>query len=303
MALVPEGGRVFPNPHGAAPGLAMESGEGGVCVLLPGVPREMKGIFSQAVGPFLEGRFPKGLKPAMHRVIHTFGVPESALMVELKGSTPEDSGGVSLAYLPDQVGVRLRLTSRGGDDPAVAEAGLDRYEAALAPALSRYRFEAASGDLAEAVGEALVRGGHTLGVAESCTGGLIAKRISDIPGSSRFFQGGVVAYANEVKQDLLGVSESMIMEHGVVSEAVAEAMAKGVARRMGTTAGLGVTGVAGPGGGSEEKPVGTVCYAVLLGDQVVARRELFLGDREAVRARASQAALGLLFKLLEGRAV
>ncbi|MGD2120187.1 MAG: CinA family nicotinamide mononucleotide deamidase-related protein [Gemmatimonadota bacterium] len=302
MAMVPEGGAVLSNPHGAAPGLVMEAVGGGVCILLPGVPREMRGIFSQGVGPLLQERFAGRLRPAVHRVIPTFGIPESALMVELKDRLPEDPGGVSLAFLPDQVGVRLRLTIRALQDPTDAQAKLDRFEAALAPVLSRYRFEAESGDLAEAVGEALERGKQTLGIAESCTGGLIAKRISDIPGSSRYFVGGVVAYANRVKEILLGVPASMIEEHGVVSEAVAEAMARGVIEVLGTSAGLGVTGIAGPGGGSEEKPVGTVCYAVCLEGRVISRKELFLGDREAIRARASQATLGLLLRLLEGRA-
>jgi nicotinamide-nucleotide amidase len=301
MALVPEGGGCLPNPHGAAPGLVMEGGTGGVCVLLPGIPREMRGVFSQEVEPFLEARFSGRLRPVVHRLIHTFGIPESALMVELNDLIPPDPGGVSLAFLPDQVGVRLRLTCRAVGDYAEAQARLDRVEAALAPVLFRYRFRAPSGDLAEAVGEALKKSGHTLGVAESCTGGLIAKRISDIPGSSRYFHGGVVAYANEVKEGILGVPSSMIYEHGVVSEAVAEAMATGVRRALGTSAGLGVTGIAGPGGGSREKPVGTVCFAASTGHRVSVKKELFLGDREAVRARASQATLGLLLRLLDGR--
>ncbi len=301
MALVPEGGGSFPNPHGAAPGLVMEGDAGAVCVLLPGIPREMRGIFSREVGPFLEARFSGRLRPAVHRLIHTFGIPESALMVELNELLPPDPGGVSLAFLPDQVGVRLRLTCRGVEGQAEAQVRLDRIEAALAPVLSRYRFQAPSGDLAEAVGEALLKGGHTLGVAESCTGGLIAKRISDIPGSSRYFHGGVVAYANQVKEGILGVSSDLIREQGVVSEAVAEAMATGVRRALGSSVGLGVTGIAGPGGGSREKPVGTVCFAASLEERVSVRRELFLGDREAVRARASQAMLGFLLRLLDGR--
>ena len=284
--MVPVGGSVFPNPYGAAPGFAMESPSGGGCILLPGVPREMRGIFSNEVRPFLEVRFSGRLRPAVHRVIHTFGIPESALMVELENLVPQGSGAVSLAYLPDQVGVRLRLTAREGVLQGKAETHLDRFETALAPVLTKYRYEAASGDLAQAVGDALVQRGHSVSVAESCTGGLIAKRLSDIPGSSRYFQGGVVAYANEVKQSLLRVPESLIREKGVVSEPVARAMATGVAEALGTSVGMGVTGIAGPGGGSKEKPVGTVCFAVVVSGRVESRTERLLGDRKAVRARA-----------------
>ncbi len=301
MALVPEGGVVFPNPHGAAPGLAVESPEGGVLILLPGVPGEMRGIFAGEVRPFLEARFSGRLKPAVHRVIHTFGVPESVLMAELRGRLPAGPRGVSLAFLPDQVGVRLRLTVRQEGTAADAQAELDRFEELLSPVLAKYRFEATSGDLAEAVGRTLLKGGHTLGVAESCTGGLVAKRVTDTPGSSRFFQGGIVAYGNEVKETLLGVPRNLILEHGVVSGAVAEAMALGVARALGTSVGVGVTGIAGPGGGSREKPVGTVYMASSINDRTTARKELFLGDREAIRARAAHATLGHLLRRLQGR--
>jgi nicotinamide-nucleotide amidase len=301
MAMVPEGGRVLRNPHGAAPGMILEEVGGGICVLLPGVPREMKGIFEDGVKPYLEGRFSGRLRPAVHKVIHTFGVPESILMAELQGIIPDDAKGVSLAYLPDQVGVRLRLTAWEDEEVGGAAARLGEFEEILEPVLSRYRFEAESGDLAEAVGAALRRSGNTLAVAESCTGGLISKRLTDVPGSSGYFLGGVVAYANDVKEGVLGVDEALVRQHGVVSEDVARAMALGVVQKLHASAGLGVTGVAGPGGGSPEKPVGTVFYAATVGGRTVVRRELFLGDREAVRERAAHATLGLLLRLLEGR--
>jgi len=156
-------------------------------------------------------------------------------------------------------------------------------------------------DLAQAVGTALVQAGHTLAVAESCTGGLISKRLTDWPGSSRFFSGGVVAYANEVKAEILGIEEELIGRDGVVSESVAKGMAVGVAKRLNTSVGIGVTGIAGPQGGSADKPVGTVCYAVFMGGETMAWRELFPGDREAVRDRAAHAVLGSLLRLLEER--
>jgi nicotinamide-nucleotide amidase len=207
-----------------------------------------------------------------------------------------------MAFLPDLRGVRLRLTARGvSSDEATSlfETIEERLDGVLAP----YRYRAESGDLAEALGRALDAAGITVAVAESCTGGLIAKRITDQPGSSRYFRGGVVAYADEVKTRHLSVSGDLLLRHGAVSRAVASAMALSVAGLMGVQAGIGVTGVAGPGGGSEEKPVGTVCYAAALEGTVAVRKQRFLGNREAVRERAAQAAMALLLALVEGRAL
>ena len=301
MAEVPMDALVLPNLHGAAPGLLMETGKGKLCILLPGIPREMRGIFRLVVEPFVRDRFDARLMPAVHRVIHTFGVPESVLMTEIRDLAPRGLGEVSMAYLPDRLGVRVRLSARGEEGTDEAHARLQVAQAILDPVLSKYRYEAESGDLAEAVGHALVQSGNTLAVAESCTGGLLAKRLTDYPGSSRFLVGGVVAYANEVKAEILGIEEALIGKHGVVSEPVAKGMAAGVSRLLNTTLGMGVTGIAGPGGGSPEKPVGTVCYAVSFDGETMARRERFLGDREAVRDRAAHAALGFLLRLLRER--
>ena len=301
MALVPHGAEILPNSHGAAPGLALEGGKGGVCILLPGVPREMEGIFNQGVVPLLSKRYEARLQPAHHLVIHTFGVPESILQAEIEETLPHGLGDVSLAYLPDQLGVRLRLSVRKGAGTGEAETSLQRAEALLEPVLTPYRFEAQSGDLAEAVGMALLRGGDTLAVGESCTGGLISKRMTDQPGSSRYFLGGLVAYANDVKSGTLGIDESLIRQEGVVSEAIAKALASRVAEEMNASVGVGVTGIAGPGGGSMDKPVGTVWYAVARGGKMSVQKELFLGDREAIRQRAAHATLGLLWRVLHGR--
>ncbi len=300
MAQVPRGAQVLPNPVGAAPGLALTTSEGTLCILLPGVPREMRGIFQSGVVPLLKGRFAGVLRRVAHKIIHTFGVPESVLMTELRAVLPGNPDGVSLAYLPDQLGVRLRLSARGIDGGRAPEEKLEWMESLLHPVLSKYRYEAESGDLAEAVGDALVATGATLAVAESCTGGLVCKRMTDIPGSSGYFLGGVVAYANEVKVNSLGVDPAILDSGGVVSEAVAIAMARGAAEKFGASVGVGITGVAGPGGGSEDKPVGTVCYAVLRGDDRTVRTDLFLGDREVIRARAAHTVLGSVLRILRG---
>jgi len=300
MALVPRGATILPNPLGAAPGLVVPDPEGRMVILLPGIPGEMKGIFSREVGPHLRGLFRSRLRPLHHRMIYTTGIPESVLAQEIGALLRDDSGHVSLAFLPDLRGVRIRLTVRGLDRE---EAGthLDRLESKLEGNLAPYRYWAEGGDLAEALGSTLMSVGGTLATAESCTGGLISKRITDIPGSSRYFLGGVVAYSDEVKIRDLGVSPEVLEENGSGSGPVAEGMALGVARRMGTTVGLGVTGVAGPGGGSDEKPVGTVFFGAAVEGKVRIRKERFLGDRNAVRERAAQAAMALVLGLLEGR--
>jgi len=299
MAQVPQGSVTLPNPVGAAPGLVFQLQADKVVVLLPGIPAEMRGIFSGGVVPFLTKVFGTRLRATYHRVIYTTGIPESLLAGEMEGLLPSDLAPVSLAYLPDLRGVRVRLTAQGVGE-GEAEARFDDLERRFEALLRPYRYRSGSGDLAEALGNALATAGTTLATAESCTGGLISKRITDVPGASRYFLGGVVAYSDEVKIRHLGVPRGILEEDGAVSRSVAEAMARGAAERFGADGGIGVTGVAGPGGGTDEKPVGTVWYAAALHGRATARRQRFLGDRDAVRERAAQAAMALLLAGLEG---
>lgn len=300
VAQVPRGARKLTNPHGTAPGLAMNVDDR-LVVLLPGVPRELKGIFATDLVDVLRAHFEGRLRPVHTRSIRTTGIPESLLSQRIGERLGAESGPIRMAFLPDEKGVDLRLTAVGMDADE-ARRGFDAIEGRLADVLAPWRFEATEGDLVEAVTAALRACGRTLAVAESCTGGLVAKRMTDLAGASDVFRGGVVAYANEVKIDQLGVDPSELAEHGAVSEVVARSMAEGAARRFGAHAGIGITGIAGPGGGTEEKPVGTVWYAAACEGTVVARRERFPGDRRSVRERAAQAALFLLLRLLEGRA-
>ena len=301
VAQVPRGATKLSNPVGTAPGLALAWGET-LLVLLPGVPRELKGIFAGDLVPFLRSHFGDRLLPVHVRTWRTTGIPESILSQEVAAALPDGGSPGRLAFLPDDRGVDLRLSCVGmTEEEAVRH--MDRVEALLAPVLAPWRFQADDGDLASAVSEALRRSGRTLAVAESCTGGLIAKRLTDLPGASMVFRGGVVAYDNRVKVGLLGVEEAVLETDGAVSEAVARQMATGVAAGLQADAGIGVTGIAGPGGGSEDKPTGTVWYAAAVGGRVVARCERFPGDRRSVRERAAQAALFLLLGLLEGRAM
>jgi PncC family amidohydrolase len=195
--------------------------------------------------------------------------------------------------------VDVRLIARDAPDAHEAARRLDGAVARVEPVLAGALFRAdASGDLVEAVAGRLLARGLTLATGESCTGGLIAKRLTDRPGSSAWFRGGVVAYADEVKTTLLGVDAARIERHGAVSEEVARGLAEGARHALGADCGIGVTGVAGPEGGSEAKPVGTVWYAASTPASTETRRQVFPGDREAVRVRAAQAALALLHRLL-----
>lgn len=299
QAQVLEGARVLPNSLGTAPGQVMEI-EDSLVILLPGVPSELVRLVDEQVVPLLSQRFAGRLRPLHHRRIHTTGIPESVLAETVDSALPEDMGPVGLAYLPGLGGVELRLTARGVDS-AEAARWLDAIEVALDPAIEGFRHHSDRSDLADALGSALVGASLTVAVAESCTGGLIAKRLTDPPGASRYFVGGLVAYDDRIKIDTLGVSRNDIEAHGAVSEGVAVAMARGIARTMGADAGLGVTGIAGPGGGSEEKPVGTVCFAAYFDGRCEVRRERFNGDRSGVRERAAQVTMALLLRMVEDR--
>jgi len=276
--------------------LALER-EGRWVVLLPGVPRELEGMLAGPVVELVRELFAGRLRPPHHHFVCTTGIAESRLAERLEALLPADRGPVRLAYLPSLRGVDLRFTVPGDVDPAAARVWLDRMEDALGE-LDRYRFR--GDDLVAAVAELLVDGRRTVAVGESCTGGLLAKRMTDLPGSSRWFLGGVIAYANAAKTALVAVPPALIERVGAVSEEVAHALAVGAARSFGADAGVGITGIAGPDGGTPEKPVGTVCYAVALGEAVTSERRLFSGDRVAVRERAAQAALHLLYRALLG---
>ena len=303
QAEVPKGARVLHNPRGTAPGLAMRFSQAWV-VLLPGVPRELRAIFGGELSDFLAVEFGDRALPVSHRTLHTTGVAESRLaeLVERAfaraPAISELAPDVSVAYLPDLRGVDLRLTAHGL--PAeVAHAQLNHVLNLLEPVVDPWRFSATSGDIVESVSEALRGLNMRLATAESCTAGLMAKRITDLPGASDIYVGGVVAYDNAVKAVLLQVSEDLLSAHGAVSESVATQMARGVAGRLGADVGVAVTGIAGPGGGTDEKPVGSVWLAVSGPGSTTSEHTRFVGDRQAVRERAAQAAFALLLRNLQ----
>lgn len=296
QAEVPAGATVLLNPRGTAPGLWIEDG-GRLAVLLPGVPVEMRGLLHEEVLPRLATRTGRATV-VQSRIVRTTGVPESALAERLAGM--EDRlAPLTLAYLPTLAGVDLRVTA-WALGPVEAASRLEDAVRSLRDATGADAYGADDADLAAVVLERLGARGHTLAIAESCTGGMIAQRVTAIPGASQTFVGGVVAYDDRVKIELLDVAPALLAAHGAVSEQCVRAMVGGARRRFTAAAAIAVTGIAGPGGGTADKPVGTVWLAASsesTGERAVCRR--FPGTREEIRARAAQAALDLLRRSLD----
>ena len=301
QAEVPRGAVLLPNQWGTAPGLWLE-GRLGVAVLLPGVPREMRGLLEHEVVPRLRERVTRdGAAPHVtrSRTLRTTGITESALADRI-GPLEGSFAPATLAYLPSVEGVDLRLTAWNVTE-AEAERLLHGAVAALAPVLGVHHYGDDGCDLADVVLERLQARGAKLALAESCTGGLLGERLTAVPGASRTLVGGIVAYDNEVKVGELGVPRDLLERHGAVSEGVVRAMAEGVARRWGVGASLAVTGIAGPTGGTPEKPVGTVWLAACLDGRCESAMRWFPGDRNHVRGRSAQAVLDVMRRMLIGR--
>jgi nicotinamide-nucleotide amidase len=293
QAMVIEGAEVLPNPNGTAPGMYVEH-EGRVVVLLPGPPRELKPMFDSHVLAKLSERA-GGLHVA-RRVLRVAGMGESAVderiaPVYTQYKNPQTT------ILFNNTEIEIHLTAQGKTEQE-AELLLDGLAGQIEERLGDSIFAFRGEQMEEVVGLRLAVNGFTLACAESCTGGLVAHRLTEVPGSSNYFMEGIVTYSNEAKTRLLGVPAELIERHGAVSAEVAEAMAEGVKRRAATDFGLSVTGVAGPGGGTPEKPVGLV-YISLADDAHTEHRRIMLpGDRHLIRWRASQAALDLLRRRL-----
>ncbi len=301
QADVPEGATVLPNLRGTAPGLWIEDGAR-LAVLVPGVPKEMRELMTEEVIPRLVRRMggqPDGRTVVRSRTLRTTGIGESALADKLGETSAMLGPKVTLAFLPSVAGTDLRLTAWNVPEPQ-ADAVLERAASALRPRLGDRLYGEGETDLAAVVLKLLEERHASLATAESCTGGLVGARLTAIPGSSRVYKGGVVAYDDEVKLQQLGVSADDVATQGAVSEPVVRQMAEGVARSLDADAAIAITGIAGPGGGSDAKPVGTVWIAVRWQDQVRAFTHILPGDREDVRARAAQWALDYLRRRVQG---
>ena len=299
QAMVPRGAQVLTNRHGSAPGIWLEDGRGRWVAMLPGVPREMRGMLADELMPRIQARSATGGAPPevlVSRALRTTGIAESALAERL-GDLARSVEGLPVASLPGADGVDLRVTARGLAEGA-ARAALDRAVGALRERVGPFAYGTDGADLAGVVLDAARARGYRVAVAESCTGGMLGARLTAVPGSSDVVLGGVIAYANAIKVALLGVPDADIREHGAVSEPVVRAMATGARRATGAEIGVAITGVAGPGGGTPEKPVGTVWIGVDVAGAVGARRATMVGDRDEVRRRAAQGALEMVRRAL-----
>ncbi len=296
QAMVPRGATVLPNANGTAPGLLIEAGER-VVVLLPGPPRELQPMFNGHVVDYLAGR--TGGWCLRRRVIKIHGrsesqVEESAYPIYSSLGNEHVLVETTILATPGQIELHL---AGSGPEVAVVDAVLEAGVARLVETLGDVVFSLDGRALEVVVADALLAGGLTIAAAESCTGGLFMSRLTEVPGSSAWVIGGLVAYSNDVKIRELGVSPDLIAADGAVSEAVASAMADGVRMRLGASIGVGITGIAGPTGGAPGKPVGTVVIAVAA-SSVAVKTFQFPGDREMVRRFSTSAALDMVRRSL-----
>ncbi len=294
QAMIPAGAVILPNRHGSAPGIWIEDDRGRWVAMLPGVPREMRGLFADELLPRLAQRNLERDSPATvirSRTLRTTGIAESAL-ADLLGDLARGVNGMGVAFLPAVHSVDLRVTARGMVAEE-ADAKLGDAILKLRAAAERYVYGEQDDDLAAIVLSGLKSRGLRLAVAESCTGGMLGSRLTAVPGSSEAFLGGIIAYDNAVKRELLGISDDILAEHGSVSGEVAAAMALAVQRMLSADIGVGITGVAGPGGGTAAKPVGMVWVAIAgMAERSVCLR--LFGTREEIRERAAQSALEMV---------
>jgi nicotinamide-nucleotide amidase len=295
QALIPSGARLLLNPAGIAPGFFIDE-DGPFIAVLPGVPHEMRAMFSEGLKPALAHRF--GGKGAIRRrVLRTCALSESAVNQSIQDIMRRGDPVVGLSVKGS--GVDIRIIARGLNVEQ-AQASIDRAEAAIREKLGDAVYGVDGVEMEEVVGALLKQRRLTLAVAESCTGGLIGARITNIAGSSEYFERGAVVYSNQAKTEMLGVTEKLIERHGAVSAEVAAAMAQGIKQAARTTLGLSVTGIAGPDGGTEKKPVGLVYLALASSSGVKTEEFRFLGNREQIRMRASQMALDMVRRYLIG---
>ena len=298
QAFLPDGSTTLVNEQGTAPGIWLEHDET-VYVAMPGVPREMRYLMRAEVIPRLLAHAPAA--PRRHLTLHTAGWGETQIEQAISGLVAELPAHVKVAYLPGLGSVRIRLDAEG-DDPEALDRQLAGYarevERLLPPGLVFGRGET---DMVRRLHELLLERSATLATAESCTGGRLAHVLTEVPGASAVFPGGIVAYANAVKRDQLGVRADTLAAHGAVSEQTVVEMARGVRERLGSTYGVATSGVAGPGGGTPDKPVGTIWLAAAGPDGALRTRLLHRGrDRETNIAYAANAAVDLVRRLVLG---
>jgi len=295
QAMLPAGGIVVPNKMGTAPGVIIESGAK-VIVILPGPPVEMQPMFTETVEPYLLNKLGLDRSVIVSRVLRLLGIGESTVEEQIEDMV-ECQTNPTIAFLAPRGEVLIRLTAKANSEAAAATM-IGKVEKEIRLRLGEFIYGTDDDSLEKVVAGLLKERGLTISLAESCTGGLIAKRLTDIPGISENFMYGIVTYANEAKTHLLGVDPKTLEKYGAVSEETALEMARGVRQTGGTDLALSVTGVAGPGGGTPEKPVGLVYFGFADRDTTIAQEYCFAGDREVIRWQAANTALNLLKKYL-----
>jgi nicotinamide-nucleotide amidase len=289
QALFPEGAEVVPNPLGTAPGFRLPvtlDGHTSQLIVLPGVPREMKPMMENTVIPWIRANRGRDTVFAV-RIFQTFGISESALDEAVEGLIKPEEARVSFRASFPQISLRILVEGK----PGAAERKLEELAERVRGRISQYCYAEGETSMEEVVGKVLAEKNLTLAIAESCTGGLVGHRITNIPGSSKYLLGDMVTYSNEMKMDLLGVSKATLEKFGAVSEECVREMASGARKRTGASVAVATSGVAGPDGGTPDKPVGTVCIALDADGVSESRRYQMRGTRDWVKLLASQVAL------------
>jgi nicotinamide-nucleotide amidase len=295
QALIPAGARLLQNPVGIAPGFFLDE-ENTFIAVLPGVPKEMTAMYLEGLRPVLEERF-GGRIFMRRRILHTCGVSESAVNQAIQDIMKRGAPAVGLTVKETGVDIRIIASETGAER---AQSLVDSTEAAIRERLGDAVYSVDGQPMEEVVGALLKQRRLKLSVAESCTGGLIGARITNIAGSSEYFERAAVTYSNPAKTEMLGVPGALLERYGAVSSEVAAAMARGIRQAAKTDLGLSVTGIAGPDGGTEQKPVGLVYTALASAQGVKTNEHRFLGNREQVRMKASQMALDMVRRHLIG---
>jgi nicotinamide-nucleotide amidase len=290
QAELPANCEKITNPVGTAPGMWFYENNT-VFVAMPGVPYEMKSIMTQGILPKLHEMFSKGV--LHHHIIKTIGITESSLSDLIEDWEVNLPKHIKLAYLPTKGQVKLRLTGSGNDLNTLKQE-IDALQMAIMPKIAKYVYGFGADSLEGVIGQLLNKNNLTLATAESCTGGYLAHMITSVPGSSRYFKGSVIAYSNEVKTAQLGVSTEDLKQQGAVSEKVAKAMAEGVRKALNTDIAIATTGIAGPDGGTIEKPVGTVWIAYSDKHKTLAKKFNFSRDRTFIVHWSALAALNMI---------
>ena len=290
QAKLPTNCTKITNQMGTAPGMWFEEGDT-VYISMPGVPYEMKHMMEQTILPKLADKFLEGI--IYHKMIKTIGIAESKLADVIKEWENNLPSNIKLAYLPTYGQVKLRLTSTGNDLDELKKATQDQVDLLL-PLIDKYVYGYDDDELENVIGKMLLDAGMTVGTAESCTGGKVASLITGVPGSSSYYWGSIVSYDNQIKINQLGVDSEVLEEYGAVSEEVVSAMAEGARKQLGVSIGLATSGVAGPDGGTPEKPVGTIWIAYADENQTIAKKLQLTKDRQLNIKYTAYAVLNLL---------